>query len=211
MLPSRILRTMRKNKNLLVIYRLFFGALGLSAIITEIVVLAGRGTFVPTNFFSFFTIQSNILASITLIAGAVLLLKGKAAQHTLWRGAVTLYMLVTGIIFAALLSGLDAGVLTAVPWDNTVLHYIMPIAVFGDWLLDRPRQQIPFKRALVWLAYPLTYLVYTLVRGHLVDWYPYPFLNVADKGYVAVGVASIGVTAVVLGLAWIVSRFSRRA
>lgn len=202
---------MRKNKNLLAIYRLFFGALGLSAIITEMVVLGGRGTFAPSNFFSFFTIQSNILASITLIAGAAALLTGKPALHVLWRGAVTLYMIVTGIIFAALLSGLDAGVLTAVPWDNTVLHYIMPIAVFGDWLLDRPRQQLPFKRVSVWLAYPLAYLIYTLARGHFVGWYPYPFLNAAEKGYVSVGVVSLGVTVVVLGLAWIVSRLSRRA
>jgi hypothetical protein len=130
----------------------------------------------------------------------------KSGVPTLWRGAVTLYMAVTGIIFALLLSGLDAGVLTAVPWDNTVLHYIMPIAVFGDWLLDRPQRRISFKRALLWLAYPVMYVAYTLVRGHFAGWYPYPFLNAADKGYVATGITSLLVAAVIAGLAWAVSR-----
>lgn len=199
---------MGQNKKLLVIYRLFFGLLGLSAIATEILVLVQRGTFVPANFFSFFTVQSNLLAAVILLSGAVLLLKSKQprAWYDMFRGAATLYMLVTGIIFALLLSGLDPGVLTAVPWDNTVLHYIMPIVVFVDWLLDPPRRRIAFKRALVWLVYPVAYLFYTLLRGHIVGWYPYPFLNAENKGYTSVLLTSVGVAFVVAGLAWLVTK-----
>jgi len=36
---------------------------------------------------------------------------------------------------------------------------------------------------LAWLLYPLAYLVYTLIRGAQVDWYPYPFLDVSRHGY----------------------------
>jgi len=200
---------MVKNKKLIALYRLSFGVLGLSAIATEIVVLLQRGVFAPANFFSFFTIQSNILASVILILGALLLFADKPGIHALWRGAATLYMAVTGIVFALLLSGLDAGVLTAVPWDNTVLHYIMPIAVFGDWLMDRPKQQIRFKQALVWLVYPIAYLVYSLVRGHFVGWYPYPFLDASEKGYATVGATSLVVALVVTVLAWIIARLGR--
>jgi hypothetical protein len=200
---------MAKNKKLIALYRLFFGVLGLSAVATEIAVLLQRGTFMPANFFSFFTIQSNILASVILLVGAALLIMGKPPLGVMWRGAATLYMAVTGIIFALLLSGLDAGVLTAVPWDNTVLHYIMPIAVFGDWLIDRPKQQIRFKQALVWLIYPIAYLAYSLIRGHFVGWYPYPFLDASEKGYTAVGIVSIVVALVVMGIALIITRFGR--
>lgn len=187
------------------LYRLIFGLLGLSAIATEVVVLLQRGTFMPANFFSFFTIQSNLMAAFVLVTGGVLLLCRKPGLPILVRGAATLYMLVTGIIFALLLSGLDAGVLTAVPWDNTVLHYLMPLAVLGDWLLDPPKQRIAFRRAAVWLLYPVVYLVYTLIRGHFVGWYPYPFLHASNRGYIAVVLTSVGVAAVIVCLAWLVA------
>jgi hypothetical protein len=201
---------MVKNKKLLISYKLFFGMLGLSGVATEIIVLIYRGTFVPGNFFSFFTIQSNVFASVLLLVGAALLLKRKGLYACdMWRGAAVLYMSVTGIIFAILLSGLDTGVLTAIPWDNTVLHYIMPLAVFGDWLIDTPKRRILFRQAIVWLAYPIVYLLYTLIRGHFAAWYPYPFLDVSEKGYIAVLSASVVVAAVVAGLAWLMSRISR--
>lgn len=202
---------MIKNKKPIVFYKLFFGLLGGSAVVTEIIVLVQRGSFVPANFFSFFTIQSNLLASVVLLVGALLFLQNRrSSAYDMYRGAITLYMVITGSIFALLLSGLDAGVLTAVPWDNTALHYIMPIAVFGDWLLDAPKQRIFFRQALFWLFYPIAYLVYTLVRGHYVGWYPYPFLNVAEKGYVAVLMVSVGVALLVTGLGWVISRLTKR-
>jgi len=198
---------MGKNKKLLTSYRLFFGALGLSAIITEIFVLLQRNTFTPANFFSFFTVESNIFAAIVLLSGGfALLCSKKPVRYDMTRGAAVLYMAVTGIIFAALLSGLDAGILTAVPWDNTVLHYIMPIAVFGDWLLDPPVQRISFKKALIWVLYPLTYLVYTLVRGAIVGWYPYPFLNASEHSYESIAVVSLGIAAVVAVIAFVITK-----
>lgn len=199
---------MGTRESLLVWYRLVFAIVGMAAVLTEITVLLERGTFVPANFFSFFTIQSNLLAAIVLLAGAVV---GSQKQYTfaMWRGAATLYMTMTGIIFALLLSGLDAGVLTAVPWDNTVLHYIMPIVVLADWLLVRPGVRISFRRSLVWLLYPMAYLAYTLVRGHIVHWYPYPFLNVSTHGYGKVVAVSLAVAALVAGLAWVLSRLTR--
>jgi hypothetical protein len=33
------------------------------------------------------------------------------------------------------------------------------------------------------LIAPLAYGVYTLARGPLVDWYPYPFIDVSKLGY----------------------------
>jgi hypothetical protein len=204
---------MVQNKKILAGYKLLLGLLGVSAVITEIAVLIQRGIFVPANFFSFFTIESNVFAAVMFIVGAVRLLQGKklSSGFSMLRGAATLYMATTGIIFAVLLSGLDPGTLTAVPWDNTVLHYLLPFALVVDWLIDPPYRRIAFRKAVIWLAYPVAYLAYTLVRGHIVDWYPYPFLNPEHKGYMSVAIVSVAVAATVGGLAWIVSRLSRRA
>jgi hypothetical protein len=57
------------------------------------------------------------------------------------------------------------------------------------------------------LAYPLVWLGYTLVRGSIVGWYPYPFLNPANGGYgqVAATVAVVLVASAVVCLfyAWL--------
>jgi hypothetical protein len=52
-----------------------------------------------------------------------------------------------------------------------------------DWLIDPPHVPISWRRALTWLAYPLVWLAYTVIRGGIVGWYPYPFLDPAHGGY----------------------------
>ena len=52
---------------------------------------------------------------------------------------------------------------------------------------------------LTWLVVPLAYLVYSLVRGAVVDWYPYPFMDPGEHGYAGVAVTSV-VIAVVLAV-----------
>jgi hypothetical protein len=47
-----------------------------------------------------------------------------------------------------------------------------------------------------WLAFPLAYLGYSLVRGLAVDWYPYPFLDPDESGgYAGVAGYSLDVLA----------------
>jgi hypothetical protein len=99
-------------------------------------------------------------------------------------GAAVLYLTITFVVFAVLLSGTDVD--TAIPWVDTVLHKIFPIVVIVDWLIDPLLARLTLRQSLVWLVYPLVWLGYTLVRGALVGWYPYPFLNPADGGYASV-------------------------
>lgn len=198
------------RKNTTIAYRLFFALLGLSAVVTEIAVLIERGKFVPANFFSFFTIESNLFAVVILILSALALARGKQGKAiAMLRGASTLYMIVVGVVFSLLLSGLDVE-LTAVPWDNTVLHYILPIVVALDWLLDIPKVRIAFKQALVWVAFPIVYVVYSLIRGNAIGWYPYPFLNPDTHGYASVITTSIILTVGAAVLACVLAWSTRR-
>jgi hypothetical protein len=100
------------------------------------------------------------------------------------RGASVLYLTVTLVVFAILLSGTDVD--TAIPWVNAVVHQVFPIVVIADWLIDPPAGRITVRQSLVWQAYPLIWVGYTLVRGALAGWYPYPFLDPAHGGYPAV-------------------------
>jgi len=181
-----------------------FGLLAISAIVNEITVLVSRGQFDLANFFSFFTIESNLFAAIILLySGNYVLTKHAPSSRLNWlRGASTLYMAITGIIFSLLLAGLENVQLTAVPWDNTVLHYIMPIAVVGLWFIDPPKQTFSYTKSLIWILFPLGYGVYTWIRGAITGWYPYPFMNpdISGIGGLIVVSISIAIGSALLGL-----------
>jgi hypothetical protein len=143
------------------------------------------------NFFSYFTVLSNCAATLVLGYGGGAALLGRPGVPDLLRGAAALYMVVTGLVFAVALSDVETGML---PWTNTVLHQVMPLLMLADWLLLPPTRRLGPAEVLRWLAFPLLYLVYTLVRGPVVDWYPYPFLDPRPHGYAHVAVAGVLVT-----------------
>jgi hypothetical protein len=163
--------------------RIAFAALGIVAITYQYADRDGDAGFSTTNFFSFFTIESNILAVVALGLSAVVRTDERSFAFEVFRGAVVLYMAITGVVFALLLSGLQAELQTAIPWVDFVVHKLLPAVVVADWLLDPPRYRLPLRLGLVWLAFPLAYVTYTLIRGSSVDWYPYPFLDVSELGY----------------------------
>ena len=45
-----------------------------------------------------------------------------------------------------------------------------------------------------WLIFPIVYVVYSLVRGPIADWYPYPFLDPNLDG----GAGKVAIMVVVL-------------
>jgi hypothetical protein len=145
-----------------------------------------NATFPPFsagNFFSFFTIQSNILAAMLLVATALIRRGERTLRFDAIRGAVTLYIAITGAVFALLLSGHQESLDTHIGWVDFTVHKLLPIAVVGDWLLDPPRHRLPIPVAATWLAYPVIWFAYTLARGASEGWYPYPFVDVNTIGY----------------------------
>jgi hypothetical protein len=45
-----------------------------------------------------------------------------------------------------------------------------------------PRPRITARTVWLSLIFPMAYLVYTLFRGAFADWYPYPFIDVGERG-----------------------------
>lgn len=203
---------MAKNRKhyILALLRIGFGLLILAAFVAQITHTIGRGGSL-SNFFSFFTIESNLLAAFVLLVVGVGMLAGKKArpQFAFIRGAMTLYMVITGIVFALLLSGLEQRLQVTIPWVNMVFHQLMPIVVLLDWVLFPPKFTFKFRHTIWWLVFPLVYLVYTLVRGPLVDWYPYPFLDAQEVGWLYVIVTCVAIAIGAAGLAWILALRTR--
>lgn len=199
------------RRSLISTYRLAFAVLTVAAIVTQATDLWAKGTLVPSNFLSYFTIQSNLIAVAVFLIGVAWWRTRPSAVWELVRGAAVVQMTVTFVVFTLLLS--DTDVDTAIPWVDTVVHTIMPLAVIVDWLLDPPDVRISFGQSLRWLTYPIVWLVYTMIRGQVTGWYPYPFLDPANGGYGSVAVTVVAILAfgVVLSavVAWVGNRLGR--
>ncbi len=187
---------------MLIVLRLIPGLLTLSAIGRQFTIQVQLG-FSVVNFFSYFTNLSNLFAAIVLIFGAFQLVAHRrpSASNDLLRAVAVVNMAVVGIVFAVLLRDVDVGHL--LPWVNAVLHYIMPIVVAIEWLLQPPRTKLGVRQMLLCQVFPLLYLIYLLVRGAIVGWYPYPFLNpIIVGGYGSVAAYVIGIVMVFCIVSW---------
>jgi hypothetical protein len=176
-----------------------------------------------TNFFSFFTIDSNVLAAAIGLIGAWLLFTAKGTDPR-WalglRLAAVTYMTTTGIVYNLLLRGVELPQGTTLAWSNEVLHLIAPAYIVVDWILAPGRRPIAWKSLWPVLIFPLVWGIYTLIRGPLTYdavlkrdyWYPYPFLNpnTSPEGYFSVAfyivLIAVVIGAVCAGAIWVSKR-----
>ena len=60
-----------------------------------------------------------------------------------------------------------------------------------------------------WLIYPLAYVAYTLAHGAVMNWYPYPFLDVTQLGYLTVLWHIVVLTCGFFGIGLLISAIDR--
>ncbi len=174
----------------------------LSAVTATFANTAENGPVNPFNFFGYFTIQSNLLGAAVFGVTAVVGFRGRPQGVPLQiaRAAVTTYLLVVGLVYNTLLSGLAGGV--DVSWANTVMHIVFPLYCLLDWLIVPDRSALPFRYLWAIEAYPVLWCAVILVRGATDGWVPYPFLAPSTGyGSVLLYVAAIAATFVLIGAA----------
>jgi hypothetical protein len=215
--------------------RIAAAAVGLSAVVAGFIVNVDRATresqdvgAVLANYFSLFTIISTILAAAALVTAAVWSLRNPGTSPeprgiALAIAATTGPILLLGVVYNVLLRGVPGppGDPAPIAFLDTyaveVLHVVMPIYFLADLLFAHRRRGLPWWSLGVIVAYPLVWIVYTMVRGELVAnpdgsnpwWYPYPFLDPhGDGGYasalmyvgaILVGFLAIGAIIVAIG------------
>ncbi|MBB5916487.1 hypothetical protein BJY24_005399 [Nocardia transvalensis] len=160
----------------------------------------------------YFTVQSNV-AALAYYLGAVYWMSRRAttdAPAPRLRGAIVLYMTITGLVAHLVLEhganplpGLVSGPGLLNDWSKFLLHYLTPLLVIADWLTLGPRNASRWRDIPLWLSFPVCYAAVVLARGALFpDFphrYPYPFLD-PTGGYdrVLAGIADLTVEFVVL-------------
>ncbi|WP_136053761.1 Pr6Pr family membrane protein [Microbacterium sp. K24] len=186
------------------------------------------GRHMPTviaNFFSFFTIESNVLAAVALAIGGIWALRQKDAKlvEPRWLAVLLVcastYMIVTGVVYNTLLRGIPLPQGSTVPWSNEVLHVVIPLIMLLDVLFAPRRRALGWGTVGIAAIFPIVWVVYTLIRANLVIapatgnpyWYPYPFLDPHQSGgYVAVSLYVLLIAAIIIGAAALVVWVSRR-
>jgi hypothetical protein len=137
------------------------------------------------RYISFFTISSNILATICFyyIIGD----PGSEVRPFFARAktiaAITVYMFIVGLVYNAVLRGQHPALQGKEMIANELLHVIMPLLILTYWLVFAEKNILEWKSIFPWLIYPLVYCIYTLIRGAIVHFYPYPFMNVDIWGF----------------------------
>lgn len=162
------------------ITRLALAGLSWFALILQLILLK-ESIF---NFFSYFTILSNLLIAFSLTAeiGIPRSKVGNFFSSIVVQTGITLYIFIVGLIYNLILRGIWEPKGWQLIADN-LLHVVVPISYSLYWIIFISKGTLTWKNGLTWAYLPMAYLIYSLVRGHFVNWYPYPFLDVNLYGY----------------------------
>lgn len=138
-------------------------------------------------FLRMFTNESNIFVDLYLILFALgnLGIKPlyKFTHSELLRGAITLYICVTGIIyFTVLLPFSQPFPMEKGIWFSNVIniwnHLIVPVVFTALWFFPVENKVLPkVKNSLINLIFPILYFIMCIILGAIDGFYPYPFLN----------------------------------
>ena len=140
-----------------------------------------------------FTLLANaaVAAVLGLVGFAGLVVSARRA------GAVTVSILAVAFVNHAFPFG-NVPPLGLAFWANQGLHTVVPLLVMLWWLGFARRDNLRAIDALVWLGWPVAYVVYALTREMLTGQATYAFLDVSLYGWPGVGVHVAGLCLLVL-------------
>jgi len=192
------------------LYRILGSITGLFALIAQYyLIIQTAGKFGDNwgeqtiRFFSYMTIWTNILMTLSFLI-PLLFSKSRFAsffQKPVIESGIFVFALIVMVIYHFFLASIwnPEGLQRVV---DISLHYIMPLLYVFYWILYGVKGHQTFKNSIVWLAYPLAYSVFVMLRGFIADWYPYPFIDVPKLGYASVlrNMVLIAVAYLIVGL-----------
>ena len=168
------------------------------------------------DYFTYFTIWSNILVAIV----SIMLFRRPDRDSFVFRVLrldSILMITVTGIIYNVVLAG-SAKLQGLEVVSNLFDHILTPLVSVLVWLFVGPRGWISWRVIGASLILPIIWLAFALIRGAFMGAYPYGFLDVATYGYGTVLTNVLGVVAfaivlclILWGIDWLIRRIGQRA
>ncbi len=206
----RAVRSLSPGQPVLRALRACFGLLALAAIIAQLQVVVDLPGAPVARFLSFFSTDSNVIASAVLLLGAAR--PSERTRRDTLRGAAVLFILITAIVYLVIALSTTPDLGLTIPWVNVVMHMLTPVVLLVDWLLVPPTHRVGRRQLGRWLLFPIAYFFYALVRGFFTGWYPYPFLDPGKAhGYSGVLATGAGMLAAMVAVAFAVAALGNLA
>ncbi|MGF6088140.1 Pr6Pr family membrane protein [Pseudomonas sp. 18173] len=162
------------------------------------------------SFFSYFTVLGNTLVATVLTCETTS--RESAARRWFLQPWVS-----SGVAVSIAVVGLAYNVLLRHLWHpegwqwlaDELLHDVMPLLYLGYWWCCVPKGTLRLGHIALWVIYPLVYFAYSLLRGHLLAVYPYPFIDVERLGYPQVFINAGGLLAGFVAIALLLIALDR--
>jgi hypothetical protein len=182
------------------ILRIVLAAVAIVALIGDYGYVLGFTSFATYNFFSYFTVHSALAAVVVFVLASVVSFRHQVDPAWLdqLRILVTTYLIVSGtVFFTIVIQSSSHDYVIDVPWSSQLLHFWIPLLALIDWLADSGKARLGWKSLRWVVVYPLLWGAFTLIRGPIVGWYPYFFLDPVQVGSPW---QTVGYCAIALGL-----------
>jgi hypothetical protein len=144
-----------------------------------------EGTFTTApdrviDVFCYFTIQSNIIVGIASLF--FVLKKSTKTFEKVLRLDALVCITVTGAIYHLLL-GPKEHLHGFSVYTNQIVHTAVPLLYILGWLLFMPRGNTSVRNIWFAVIFPICWAIFAMIRGALIHYYPYDFMDVRDLGY----------------------------
>ena len=168
--------------------RILTGAALIGSVAWQVTDRLANNNFRPGEYFAYFSIVTAIVAGSFLLATGVGLVRNKegSKKTEIARLSLTVAMIVVGVVYHALLADAAGDVRDGdYVWPvlpNEVIHTYGPILIVIDYLLSHKAFRLKLRAALWVAVFPLTWLVFSVIRGLVTNWWPYWFINPNEEG-----------------------------
>ncbi len=158
--------------------------------------------------FAYYTIQSNVVCIVAALIYLFQLFSQKKLTEAVMacmNGGVVMCIMLTFLVFHFVLLPTispDSDILGA---GNSYVHYVVPLMIFGDYIVFQRKGLFTFKMISYWVLIPLAYCIFVFVfsafggrfgaEGHVV---PYFFLD-----YTRFGIGGVALWIAVLAIGYI--------
>lgn len=133
------------------------------------------------NVLLYFTNLSNILVAIVSIL-LVTNLNRNSHRFEVVQLSALVSIIVAGLVYWLVLAG-DDKVEGIDVYTNFAVHTTVPIMFVLGWIFFVQHGNTTLKTIKFAVLFPVGWAIMAMIRGSLVDWYPYPFMDVRDIGY----------------------------
>ncbi len=204
------MKSLKRNASLVFKCLIFLSA------VTGILLQCEVGT---SNFslysFRMFTTLSNLAVALFYLAYLIAeIRKSCSAENSVRFGyckfLITMSIMLTGLVAHFMLRGMFDGMDTIAKIGLTLLHYVVPIGTFLDWLLFDAKGNTTWKMPLFAALFPILYATVSMIAAQFLtgdNKYPYPFLD-ADTlgtGTVALNIVLLAVAFLAVGYLGVVA------